>query len=205
METTITRAVGASGRTGRPRIYVACLAAYNAGWLHGAWIEVAEATDIWAAVAEMLAASPVPDAEEWAIHDYEGFEGAHLSEYASFDKVCQLAEFIEEHGRLGAKLYCHFGDSLDEARAALEDHAGEYSSLAGFAEEITRETGPEIPTALQYYINWEVMARDLELNGDVFTITLDFNQVHVFWNRCCLLYTSPSPRDQRGSRMPSSA
>ena len=23
--------------------------------------------------------------------------------------------------------------------------------------------------------------------------------------RCCLLYTSPSPRDQRGSRMPSSA
>ena len=25
---------------------------------------------------------------------------------------------------------------------------------------------------------------------------------HVF---CCLLYTSPSPRDQRGSRMPSSA
>ena len=26
-----------------------------------------------------------------------------------------------------------------------------------------------------------------------------------FTNRGCLLYTSPSPRDQRGSRMPSSA
>ena len=25
------------------------------------------------------------------------------------------------------------------------------------------------------------------------------------WNKNCLLYTSPSPRDQRGSRMPSSA
>ena len=25
------------------------------------------------------------------------------------------------------------------------------------------------------------------------------------WIGCCLLYTSPSPRDQRGSRMPSSA
>ena len=25
------------------------------------------------------------------------------------------------------------------------------------------------------------------------------------WNQICLLYTSPSPRDQRGSRMPSSA
>ena len=27
--------------------------------------------------------------------------------------------------------------------------------------------------------------------------------IHRLWN--CLLYTSPSPRDQRGSRMPSSA
>ena len=25
------------------------------------------------------------------------------------------------------------------------------------------------------------------------------------WHRICLLYTSPSPRDQRGSRMPASA
>ena len=28
------------------------------------------------------------------------------------------------------------------------------------------------------------------------------NNIHY---QCCLLYTSPSPRDQRGSRMPSSA
>ena len=27
----------------------------------------------------------------------------------------------------------------------------------------------------------------------------------VIWIHACLLYTSPSPRDQRGSRMPSSA
>ena len=30
-------------------------------------------------------------------------------------------------------------------------------------------------------------------------------EVVVYDNRDCLLYTSPSPRDQRGSRMPSSA
>ena len=27
----------------------------------------------------------------------------------------------------------------------------------------------------------------------------------AYWHNNCLLYTSPSPRDQRGSRMPSSA
>ena len=34
---------------------------------------------------------------------------------------------------------------------------------------------------------------------------LDFLQQHCQWWTICLLYTSPSPRDQRGSRMPSSA
>ena len=35
------------------------------------------------------------------------------------------------------------------------------------------------------------------------TIDLDPVDFELLWN--CLLYTSPSPRDQRGSRMPSSA
>ena len=34
---------------------------------------------------------------------------------------------------------------------------------------------------------------------------LDVNAAVYEWNYHCLLYTSPSPRDQRGSRMPSSA
>ena len=32
----------------------------------------------------------------------------------------------------------------------------------------------------------------------------DIDDIHP-WDSTCLLYTSPSPRDQRGSRMPSSA
>ena len=35
--------------------------------------------------------------------------------------------------------------------------------------------------------------------------TKDWTNVTITWNPFCLLYTSPSPRDQRGSRMPSSA
>ena len=32
-----------------------------------------------------------------------------------------------------------------------------------------------------------------------------FYLLNIWSSWCCLLYTSPSPRDQRGSRMPSSA
>ena len=42
-------------------------------------------------------------------------------------------------------------------------------------------------------------AEDIELALDAAHAAADS------WGKTCLLYTSPSPRDQRGSRMPSSA
>lgn len=163
------------------RIYVACLAAYNSGYLHGAWIDAEQdAYDIYAEVRMMLAASPVEDAEEWAIHDYEGFEGAPVSEYMGLEQVAALAAFIAEHGEIGGKLVEHFRDLADARKAIEETYAGAYRSLADFAEEITEETS-QVPESLRYYIDYDRMARDLEIS-DVFVIETGFEQVHVFWN-----------------------
>ena len=167
----------------RPRIYVACLAAYNNGCLHGRWIEATTPDEVMAEVCAMLAASPQPDAEEWAIHDYKGFEGAHLSEYASFETVCNLADFIAEHGRLGALVHRHFGDDLEQAEASFDDYAGTYASRADFAEDLHRDTGTEIPAALEYYIDWSALARDMELGGDIMVFETGFEDVHVFGTR----------------------
>ena len=167
----------------RPRIWVGCWAAYNAGRLHGRWIDVTDADQIWNAVRAMLAASPEPHAEEWGIFDYEGFEGAEVSEQADFTHVCALAQFIAEHGELGVKLLEHFGQSLDEAKAAFEDYSGEHKSLGDFAAEFTEECGTEIPESLAPYIDYDAMGRDMELGGDVFTIETGFEQVHIFWSR----------------------
>ena len=123
-------ATPAPARADRPRIYVACLAAYNSGCLHGRWITATTPDEIMEQVRAMLADSPEQGAEEWAIHDYEGFEGANLSEYASFETVCELADFIEEHGELGGKVLSHFGDDPAEARAAFEDYAFHLGRIA---------------------------------------------------------------------------
>lgn len=163
------------------RIYVACLAAYNNGILHGRWIDAErDADDIRADIRAMLVASPIADAEEWAIHDHEGFEGADVPEYMGIDEVAELAAFIGEHGTLGGQLVAHFGD-LNEARQAIEDsYAGEYRSLADFAEELTEDT-VQIPESLRFYIDYELMARDMAIS-DVFTVQTGFEQVHVFWS-----------------------
>ena len=64
----------------------------------------------------------------------------------------------------------------------LERYNGEYESLADFAEELTASPPLEIPETLKYYIDYKSMARDMEMNGDVFTIETGYKEIHVFWN-----------------------
>jgi antirestriction protein len=166
------------------RIYVACLAAYNNGILHGAWIDAAQDADsLRADVAAMLAKSPIPHAEEYAIHDYEGFEGIRIEEYTGIDRISEIAEFLSEHGNLGAAVASYFGDDLEDARRALDDrYNGCFHSLADFAQDITEQT-MTIPDNLIFYIDWQKMARDMEMSGDVVTIETAHDEVHVFWAR----------------------
>src|SRR5436305_12663954 len=81
----------------RPRVYVASLADYNAGRLHGAWLDGnQEPGELKRQIAAMLARSPEPGAEEWAIHDYDGFGAARLDEYESLETIARLAAGIAE-------------------------------------------------------------------------------------------------------------
>ncbi|WP_273239836.1 antirestriction protein ArdA [Hyphomonas atlantica corrig.] len=110
---------------------------------------------------------------------YEGFEGATISEWESFERISEIAAFIAEHGELGGKLIAYF-DSLEDARTAINDqYAGQYRSTADFVQEVT-EQSTEIPKSLQYYIDWESMARDCEIN-DILTIETGFESFHIFW------------------------
>lgn len=44
----------------------------------------------------------MPCAEEYAIHDFEGFERVWINEYDGIARVCEIAAFITEHGGLRA-------------------------------------------------------------------------------------------------------
>ncbi|UAL10216.1 antirestriction protein ArdA [Caulobacter segnis] len=166
-----------------PRIYVACLAAYNNGHLHGAWIDVEDADDVREAIAAMLASSPIAGAEEYAIHDYEDFGGVEIAEYAGIDRVVEIAGFLRERGPLGALVLEHLSGDLSAAAEALDDgYRGVFARLADYFQELTEET-TAIPESLRYYIDYDAMARDASINGDVFTLEAPHGEVHVFWGR----------------------
>ncbi len=162
-----------------PRIYVACLAAYNSGVLHGQWIDANQDPEaIQNEIQDMLDASPVLDAEEWAIHDYEGFEGLHLSEYESVERVSEIAGFIAEYGEAWALYAEYVGLEYATKESFEEAYQGQWDSEEDFAEDLASET-MEIPEHLRFYIDYEKFARDLFIN-DYFSADGESGKSYVF-------------------------
>ncbi|MEU5878151.1 antirestriction protein ArdA [Spirillospora sp. NPDC047279] len=126
-------------------IYVACLAAYNDGELHGRWLDLKDydsQEELVAAIEDMLAASPVPDAEEFAIHDYESTEfdtAVEIHEYAGTDYVWRLemalretsdpdafAAFLSYHGNDLTYAMDYFEEAYHGLWSSIEDYALEF-------------------------------------------------------------------------------
>lgn len=202
--------------TDTPRIYVACLAAYNAGTLHGRWIDVDDVDEVWKGIAGILKDSPdpnilryamecrdcghffdvgydpakkcadcdgtnltvtdfYPSAEEWAIHDHEGFAGYEVSEGEDIEKLVEFATLIEERGTVAGIAACYFG-GIEEVESILDDrYAGEWSTPAEYAEE-QMEGCIDIPEHLANYIDWKAYARDMCLTE----LDADGGGVHIF-------------------------
>lgn len=175
------RATGEREPRQRPRIYVASLSDYNDGVLHGAWIHAdQEVEELYVAVGSKLEASRQPGAEEWAIHDYEGFGPLRLGEYESLETISRLGLGIAEHGlafAAWAELVVHVADDLGRFEEAYRGH---WPSVKAYAEELLDDVGATealkaIPEWLQPYmtINTAGLARDLQLGGDIQTVEGD--------------------------------
>ena len=176
----------------RPRIYVASLSDYNAGQLHGEWIDAAQPVELLeAAVSAMLAASPSPMAEEWAIHDYDDFKGIGLGEFESLEVVSRLAGGLVEHGRAFGAWADHVGSDTEEVSGFEEAFRGEWPSLEAYAQELLSDLGLEdildrlVPDWLSSYVTVDAagFGRDLVLGGDLVVRETTAGTVWIFDGR----------------------
>jgi len=170
-----------------PKIYVADLSAYTSGLLRGIWIDAnQDAEYILSDIEEMLSGSPEPVAEEWFITDFEGFGRFHLAEHDDLPSVSALAGLINEFGEIiASEIWGHVGCDADDAKTMLtENYLGRFESLEDWAWDYLESSGEldKIPEHLRSYFDTKSYARDLELNGDVFTVE-DGCEVHLFWGR----------------------
>ena len=162
-----------------PRVYVACLASYNAGKLHGKWIDATQCPDdIQADVDAMLAESTEPFAEEWAIHDHEGL--GDIGEYESFERVSAIGQAVDDAGDDAPALLAFLDNDSNVDPEDFEDcYAGEWDSLEDFAYDFHEDTGGLSDHPLLAHVDWKSVARDM----NVWTTRSPNGGLFVFWNR----------------------
>nr|WP_296763882.1 antirestriction protein ArdA [Rhodococcus sp. (in: high G+C Gram-positive bacteria)] len=162
------------------RVYVASLSDYNNAILHGEWFDLADFDEetIFEAVNDMLKESPAMAkygdvAEEWAIHDFEGFGAYRVGEYDNLAILTALAGKLDDSRGYAFTLYLEndgtvLGDAadIDTAWDEFEDrYIGEMSML-DYAYDYIEDTGmlDAMPETLRSYFDYEAFARDLGMD-----------------------------------------
>lgn len=140
-----------------PAIYVANLAAYNAGSLRGAWINPSSDED---ELSEQIVAAIGGDADsEWAIHDYNDFP--NLGENPSIKTVAQVAALFDKHGHDAVRAALdNVHNDVDRAESMLASGWREFPCLEDYAQELA-DDGVLDKEFLLRYVDWERVGRDL--------------------------------------------
>ena len=159
----------------QPQVYIACLSAYNCGFLHGEWIEAdQDPEDLQEEINRILATSPAlkfGKCEEWAIHDYD--DCPNLGEYPSLTDISKVAKAIAECGEAYEAYIDHVGSEFANLDDFRNSYCGAWESEKDFVMERFPEEN-EIPAHLEMYIDYESIATDWFIddyymnNGHVF-------------------------------------
>ena len=156
------------------RIWIGNLGKYNEGELVGEWVDLP--CDDFDEVFERIGIDE--HYEETFIADFENDYGYHVDEYDNLEMLNEVAEELEEldddeqdvYASLSANSYDH-----DEIMRII--HNGDYAlysecdSMGDVAYEVYEQMGKieEIEETLpSYYIDWDAIGNDLEINGNFY-------------------------------------
>ena len=132
----------------------------------------------------MLAARPSRCAEEWAIHDYEGFGALRLSEWESFERVSAIAAGIAEHGD-AFSAWLSYDSSLDPTDTQSRSRTRTAASGIRCARtpRTTRTTIGLYDAAEKSgssYVTVDIDALERDLDIELYTVPSDHDTVYVF-------------------------
>ncbi len=150
-----------------PKVYVVCLASYNAGNTYGEWIDAIDADELHEGIQDMLEASS-EQGEEWAIHDCDNFHGLNVGEYDSYDMIAEIGRLIEKYGAAFAALADNIGIEHATEEGFEDAYCGEWSSETAYAENLFDDCY-DVPTDIANYIDYEAFTNDIFM-GDYYSV-----------------------------------
>lgn len=164
------------------RVWVGCLACYNAGDLNGVWLEPAEAVDWVCTVVDVCG----PHEETWCF-DIEGFapgsgemspcEALRISEQMDADEECGIP------GVVAAEWRAEYGADADISEA----YRGCFDSLKDMIEQDLDEGlyGDEVSALWESHPGWvdvDAIVNDVRCGGDYTVIVSGVADCHIFNN-----------------------
>ena len=180
--------------TDTPQVYVDSLRDYNEGKAQGFWLDLSSYTEeeeVLGAIQDFLTGldnlelqermgedpnlintRPFQPREEWFITDYEGFPERLYSEHMEFTEVLAYLEEVQEldqSEREAYELYVNNSNydtpTVERFRDAYRGNFGKYGNpMEVYAEELFSDIY-DIPDHLINYIDWSLVARDLQIDG----------------------------------------
>lgn len=161
----------------RPRVWIASLADYNDGRLHGEWVDAAvDGNDLIRAAQRIVDTSPEPGAEEWAIFDYDNFGTYRVGEYEDLPTVATVARGISKFGPAFAFWAEESEAHIDDMEVGFEDaFMGFYESRDDFLDTMLDDLGANeaiekhVPQWLVAHISIDRdgLIRDVQAAGDI--------------------------------------
>lgn len=139
----------------------------------GRWFDVADSSEVDAAFEATEAEAEgnevlLADCEPSWLHKVERSELGEIVEY--------LAETHHDESVLRAA----FDYDSKTFRAILDSVSGPYRDRADYAEQFANDTGMDIPAHLAPYVDFDAMARDWILGGDI--VELDCDDGHYYFH-----------------------
>lgn len=160
-------------------IYVANLAAYNAGILKGEWFRLPmRMEEIFFAIfdEDELDDKGAPHSD-WAIHDYVApFRIHEMDDIEDLNEIAERFETLsdDEVKTVGEIYDAGIAVSLMDAADKIEDciFYSDCDNMGDVAYDHHENTGllNEVPEPFERYIDWDKLGRDMEIEGQFFEL-----------------------------------
>ena len=161
--------------TDQPRVWVGCLACYNAGRLTGAWFDAVDADDVTG--DDVHGGAPYPDHEELWCMDHDGFHGVLKGECSPGDAaaVAKVLLEVDATDRAAFGEFIAYGNDVtdgDVLSRFRDSYLGRYESMRVYAMDLAYEVEEDDTLSRWPYscVDWGHAARELEM-GDYYSVS----------------------------------
>lgn len=121
--------------------------------------------------------APFASAEEWAVHDHEGFCGLISSEWPDLAELGALAEALEDEDKRRGLLWlvndrgCSIAEALDRCEDVQAYESDAWDLVTDYAQELAADTIADFDKRSEQWpfncIDWKGAGRELAMAGEV--------------------------------------